>query len=125
MSAVYPKFKQEILGTLVSSTIKAALIKSAASYNAGHDFLDDIIADVIATAIVTGKSVTDGVFDAGDVLFSGVAPGNTYDGAVLYIDTGVNSTSRLICWLDGPLLSTNGGNVTLEFSNSASKIFAL
>lgn len=125
MSAVYPLYRDYIMAALVSGTVKAALMKSSASYNAAHDFLDDISADVLATAAVTGKSVTSGVFDAGDITFSSVATGNTGDAVVLYFDSGVESTSRLIAWIDCNALSTNDGNINVTWSNGDTKIFAL
>jgi hypothetical protein len=125
MSAVYPAYKESLLSALTSGTVKAALMKSSAAYNAAHDFYDDISADVLATVTVTGKSVTAGVFDAGDVTFSAVAGGNTGDAIVLYIDSGSAATSRLIAWIDGNSLSTNGGNITVTWSNGDSKIFAI
>jgi hypothetical protein len=125
MSAVYPALKDNIMAGLVSGTMKAALMKAAASYSPAHDFYDDISADVVATATVTGKSVSSGVFDAGDVLFADVTTGETVDAVVLYLDTGTPGTSRLVAWIDGASISTNGGNITVTWSNGAAKIFAL
>lgn len=126
MSNVYPRFKESMLTTaLMSSTVKVGLIRVAGGYDPSHDFLDDVATHVIASVMLTGKSVTDGVFDALDVTFVGLPAGDTFDAAVIYIDTGTPATSRLVHWVDGNTLSTNGGNVSIAWPNDATKIFKI
>lgn len=98
---------------------------------ATHNFLSDITAGArIATSPnLAGKTSTDGVADATDPVVTAVT-GATVEIAVIYYDTGVASTSPLICLLDsatvtGLPFTPNGGDVTFQFSNDANKIFKL
>lgn len=124
MSALYTSYKNRMLAELLSGTVKAALMPASASQNMAHDFYDDISASVVATATLSGKSVTAGVFDATDVVFPNVPAGAAVDAVVLYIDTGDPATSPLIGWMDGVSLTPNGANITATFPNDANKIIA-
>ncbi len=133
MSALYPKFKQALLegtlgtGGLVSLTVKVALIDTADEvYLATDEFYSQVTAaGVVGTpATLTSKTFTDGVFDAADVSFAGVT-GDSVEAAILYVDTGTPTTSRLIAFLDGFTVTPNGGSINLVWSDLASRIFAL
>lgn len=114
MSNVYPTFKQHVLETaLMSSTVKIALIRTAGGYDPAHDFLDDVSANVVASVTLTGKSVTGGVFRSSNATLPGLVAGDTFDAAVIFIDTGTAGTSRVVAWLDGNTLTTNGGSVVV------------
>jgi hypothetical protein len=68
------------------------------------------------------------VFDGDDVTFTAVAGGATINYLVIYQDTGTPGTSRLIACIDtatGIPLSTNGGDITIQWDNGANKIFKL
>jgi hypothetical protein len=77
---VFPKAKQGFLDGSIdpdTATIKAALVRGY-TYNAAHDFMDDVTGSGGGTIVATspalaGKTVTDGVFDANDTAFSAVA----------------------------------------------------
>lgn len=62
-------------------------------------------------------------FTADDITFAEVPVGGAY-GLVIYLDTGVAATSRLLAWLDRrgdttPLqATTNGGDVTIRFASN-------
>lgn len=90
--------------------------------------LDDIAAGArIATEALTTKTATRGVADADDVTFTSVT-GDTYEAIVLYKDTGTESTSTLIAWYDnvtGLPATPSGGNVAINWSNGADRIFRL
>ncbi len=123
MSDIYPKYKEELLNdgtaatSLVSSNIKHALVTSA--YNSADKFLSDLTGVVTSTTTpvnMTGKTVTNGVFNCDDWSWPSVAGGSTVIGVVTYIDTGTATTSMLCAYLDstnvsGLPLSTNGGDV--------------
>lgn len=116
---------------LTADTIKAQLV-DAADYtvNAATDTaLDDIAAGArVATAITLGtKSVTGGVFDAADGTFT-TATGDEAEALVIYKDTGVESTSTLIAYIDsatGLPVTPNGGNITVTWDSGSNKIFKL
>ena len=86
-------------------------------------------AAVIGTAVtLTSKSITGGVFDAADVVFTLVAPGANVKFVVLYVDTGVAGTSSLLYLVDtatGLTMATNGGDITIQWDNGANKVVSL
>lgn len=128
---LYPLGAQKILGAvnLSTDTIKAALLSDAYTYSAAHEFLSDVSANVIGTAVtLTSKSITGGVFDAADVVFTLVAPGANVKFVVLYVDTGVAGTSSLLYLVDtatGLTMATNGGDITIQWDNGANKVVSL
>ena len=93
------------------------------------DHLDDIpVAARVATSPnLASKTTTDGVADAADVTFS-LVTGDQSEAIVIYQDTGVESTSKLIAFIDtatGLPVTPNGGDITVQFDNGANKIFKL
>lgn len=132
-NAIYPKYKEAILGggantDLLTGTVKVALVDTGVyTYNAADQFLTSLTG-VVGTAQTIGatKSVTDGLFDGGDVTFTSVT-GNSVEALVIYIDTGTAGTSRLVAYIDtsvtGLPVSPNGGNITITWN--ASGIFQL
>lgn len=133
-NALYAKAKQALLGAdidLAVDNIKVVLVDT-------NDYTpniatDDALADIPAGARIatsgnlTGKSITDGVFDADDITFSSVI-GDEAEALVIYKDTGVEGTSTLIAYIDtgtGLPITPNSGNIILQWSGSLTKIFAL
>lgn len=129
---LYPKGKTRILKAQVDfelDDIKVAMVSSGYTYNSAHEYYTDLGANVLSTDILlSGKSVTDGAFDANDVTWTAVAAGSTAKALVLYRDTGTPSTSPLLLYLDnitGWPLATSGGNITVTWDNGGFKIFSL
>jgi hypothetical protein len=131
-NALYPKAKEAFLNaaiSMASNTITIALIDTGVySYSTSHEYRSDISnSAVISTATLSNKTITSGVFDADDATFTSVTGANC-EALILYADTGVQGTSRLIAYIDSatglPILP-NGGDITVAFSSGASKIFAL
>ena len=115
---------------LVSDTIKVVLVDTA-DYTvdlAAHDFLNDVPAGArVATATLGSKAVTGGAFDAADVTFSTVT-GDPSEALIIYKDTGTESTSPLIMYIDtatGLGVTPNGGDITVTWDNGANKIFKI
>lgn len=131
---IYPKYKEALVQgganiSLSSGNVKAILVDLADyTYSAAHDFLDDVpVAARVATSPnFTTKTTTNGLFDADDIVFSTVS-GDQSEALIIYIDTGVESTSRLVCLLDtgvtGLPVTPNGGNINVAWN--ASGIFQL
>lgn len=114
-----------------SDTIKAQLVDTGAyTLNAGsHEFLSDVAAGARIGSAVTlsGKSATGGACDAADATFTAIS-GTTIEAIVLYKDTGVDSTSPLIAYIDtatGLPITPNGGDIITAWDNGANKIFKL
>lgn len=120
-NAIYPKYKEALLNgsantDMSAGTVKAALVDTGTyTYSATHEFLSSLTG-VVGTAVTLGtKTFTDGAFDSADPTWSAVS-GSTVEAIVLYIDTGVAGTSRLVAYIDsgqtGLPVTPNGGDIT-------------
>ena len=114
-----------------TNTIKMVFVDEAddAIDLAADDNLDDRAAAsrVATSSALTSKTVAAGVADAADHTVSAVA-GDQFESIDFFKDTGVESTSRLICNIDtatGLPCTPNGGDITIQFDNGANKIFKL
>ena len=114
---------------LTSDTIKVALLSDAYTYSASHEFLSDVSASALNTAqTLASKTVTGGVFDAADSVYTAVTAGANARYLAIYKDTGVAGTSPLIHYVDtvtGLPMATNGGDITVQWDNGSYKIFSL
>ena len=132
-NALYTKGKEKILSGAINfatDTLKVALVKNDYAQNLTTDeFYSSISASVLNTDQTLGtKTVTGGAFDAADVTWAAVAAGAVTEGVVIYKDTGSPATSPLIAYIDtitGFPLTTNGGDITVQWDNGAYKIFSL
>lgn len=96
---------------------------------ATDQFLSDITAGarIFTSGNLASKTVTGGVFDAADVTVTAVT-GASIESLVIYKDTTVAGTSPLVVFIDtatGLPFTPNGGDLTIQWDNGASKIFAL
>lgn len=134
-NALYPIWKSALLqasaNSALTGTVRVVLIDAADyTYSAAHDFLDDVPAGarVCSPQTLTTKTYTDGVFDADDVTFP-TCSGDQSEALLIYIDTGVESTSRLVAYLDtgftGFPITPSGGNITITWSSGSDRIFRL
>ena len=133
-NALYDKGREAFLaGDLDwdANTIKVYLI-DAADYTVNlstDQFASDIpgAAKVATSAALSSKTTTAGVADAGDFTFTAVT-GDPSEALVIWQDTGVQGTSRLIAYIDsatGLPVTPNGGDITVTWDNGANKIFKL
>lgn len=113
-----------------SDTIKLMLMSNTYTFDNTEEHIDDLAAgeELVATnytaggATLSGKSVTvvgSAVqIDASDPTFSslGGASNDTIIGGIVYKDTGTPATSKMIYFLDSNDVTTNGGNITFNFS---------
>lgn len=132
---IYKKAKESFLKgeiNLYSDTIKVLILNNTYTPNANADqFVSDITASSIEdrSAGLSNKSVTDGVFDADDIIISDYS-GNSFNAVALYLDTGSDASSRLIAYIDTstglPFSSVNVESpITIVWDNDSSKIIAL
>ncbi len=96
---------------------------------ASDAFFSDILAGarIATSAAFTNRQVTSGVADAADVTLTAVT-GASFESIVIYKDTGTETTSRLIAFIDtatGLPCTPNGGDITIQWDNGANKIFKL
>jgi len=114
-----------------ADNIKVVLVDSAdyTPDTATDQFLSDILlaGRVATSANLTTKTTTNGVADADDVTLSSVT-GDQSELIVVYQDTGVEGTSRLIALVDtatGLPVTPNGGDIQIQWDAGADKIFKL
>jgi len=114
-----------------SDNIKVVAVDSADyTLNATtHAFLSDIAAGgrVATSGNLASKTTTAGVADADDVLLTAVT-GDPFEAIVIYKDTGVAATSQLIAYIDtatGLPATPVGDNITIQWANTANRIFKL
>ena len=132
-NALYNSGKQALLRgelNLQDAPIVAALVSTGYTFDTNlHTNTTSITPHILGTPqTLTGKSTTNGVFDAADVTFLALAAGTTARAVVLYRDTGVADTSTLVAFIStisGFPLATNGGDVTIQWDNGAFRIFSL
>lgn len=130
---IYNSAKTKLLNgniDLDTDTIKVALVTSSYTPDQdSHDFFDDVTDEVSGTgysgggAALANKTVTQdntnnrGVFDADDATWT--TSTITARGAVLYKDSGVASTSPLICYFDFTSdKSSTAGDFTIQWNAS-------
>lgn len=113
--------------------IKCVLVDTddyTADISAGGDrHLSDIPsgARVATSGNLTNKTTTGGVADADDVTFSSVS-GDESEALVIYQDTGSESTSRLIAYIDtatGLPVVPSGVDIKVTWPNGSNRIFKL
>lgn len=131
-SGMYALGREGFLGGDIdwdANNIKVTLIDSA-DYVVNlstHDFYNDVTAPgrVATSGNLASKTKTNGTADAADVTFSAVT-GDQSEALVVWADTTVESTSRLIVYIDtgtGFPVTPNGGDITVQWD--AAGIFTL
>ena len=131
-NALYSKAKEAFLNgsiNMAANTVTIALVDTGVyTYSASHQFRNEVSnSAVISSTTLANKTITNGVFDADDATFSSVTGANC-EALIIFTDTGIQTTSRLVAYIDSatglPILP-NGGDITVAFSSGSSKIFAL
>lgn len=127
-NAIYPKWKEAILNggsnVALNGTVRATLVDLADyTYNATHEFITSVPAGgrVATVTLSSGKTYTNGLFDAADVTFPTVT-GDPSEAIILWIDTTVEATSRLVAFFDtgvtGLPVTPNGGDINIVWNVS-------
>ena len=140
-NAVFPKAKEGFLDgsiDLDTAVIKVALVRGY-TYSSSHTSVSDVTGASgtlhATSAALTGKTVTNGVFDADDVTFT-TPVANTNDHSLLIFQSSAaaggadvaSSSQRLIAWIDtgaGIPIKPVGGDITVVWDSGANKIFSL
>jgi hypothetical protein len=131
-NAIYPLYKQTILGAatntnLSSGTVKVALVDTSTyTYSAAHQFYSSVTGVVGTPQTITTRTIVNGLFDGDDVTYTSVT-GNSVEALIIYVDTGTAGTSPLVAYIDtgvtGLPVTPNGGNISIAWN--ASGIFQL
>lgn len=103
---------------IVGNTIRLSLIRTADGYTPDQalDEFYNVIPGLAVKAVsdpLSNKTFVGGVFKADDTTFQAVPAGGACDGIVIWHDTGIPATSRLLAWID----SYNGLPVTPDGVN--------
>ena len=113
----------------MTDTIKVILVDTGAytPQTAVHQYLADIsiAARIAGPVTLTSKTTTGGAADGADVTFTSVT-GPSIEAIVIYIDTGTESTSPLVAFIDtatGLPITPNGGDIIVTWGNGVNKIF--
>lgn len=135
---LYDKGRQHFLQgdiVILTDNIKLALVRTGVGHyvvsQSTDEFLGVAIAagDIVArTANLGTKTSTAGVFNAANTVFAAVAAGAACGAVVLFDDSGVDNTSKLIAYIDnyaGLPVTPNGSDINVSFPTDSNKIFKL
>lgn len=123
---LFPAYKEARLDSSAPnlSAVDIVIVATDSTYvrSDTHDFLDDVLGSaIIATSpALTGVDITDGTLDADDTDLGAPAGGDTIAQLLYVVDTGVDSTSRLLAYTDEDAsaaslaISTNGETISLS-----------
>lgn len=113
----------------MTDTVKVILVDTGAytPQTSVHQYLSDIptSARIAGPVTLTAKATTGGAADAADVTFTAVT-GASIEAIIIYVDTGTESTSPLIAFIDtatGLPITPNGGDIIVTWDNGTNKIF--
>ena len=123
-NTLFDKARQRFLEAQINwmtDTIKCILVDTGAytPQTAIHEHLADIplIARIAGPVTLTAKATTGGAADAADATFTSVS-GASIEAIVIYSDTGTESTSPLIAYIDtatGLPITPNGGDIIVTW----------
>lgn len=129
---LYDKAKEGLLGgsfVFASDDIRWMLVKSTYTYTSTHQFIADMTPGTNdngrMAAGLTGKTVTNGVFDATDDSLTATAA-SACNALILYKHTGSDATARLIGYYSVSAFTPAASQVIdIVHDNGANRIFAL
>lgn len=135
-NALYTKAKQGLISGLIdldTAVIKCVLVRGYTPSLSTHTFVSEVTGTLVGTPqTLTSVSVADGVFDAADVTFTSVPAGAACPYILIYQASAVgggsdvaSSSQRVIALIDDAPVTPNGGDISIVWSNGASKIFSL
>jgi hypothetical protein len=126
-NAIYPLYKQALLDgsanvDINDLTVKVALVDTGVyTYSAAHEFLTSLTGVVGTAQTIANTTVANGLFDGDNVTYLTVT-GLPVEALVIYIDTTVAATSRLVAYIDsgvtGLPVTPNGGDITVTWNVS-------
>jgi hypothetical protein len=121
------EFWKGTLGDITSAgiNVKVRLMRvSAYTFSQAHQFASSlpaaIVTDVtLGTKTANGAGATPGCLDGADCTFVAVPSGAAIDCLCAYKDTGTPATSPLLFYIDGFTVTPNGGDITIQWQNTA------
>ena len=142
---LYSKFKQALLNKEVdldTDQLRAVLIRTVAGAGAGGNtvYTPNLATDANLSAVPNNAycraatvaitigtvTITDGVVDVPDIVWSAVASGDAIQGILIYDDAHANDIPILFTDQEsGQPIIPNGTDITAQIDNGASKLFAI
>lgn len=121
-----------------TAVIKIALVRGY-TFTASHKFVSDVTGAGGTLHVTSGalgtKTVTNGVADAADVVFTAPAANASNHGVLVFQSSAVTggadvaaTAQRVIAWIDtgtGFPIVPNGADITIAWDNGTNKIFKL
>lgn len=131
-NVLYDSGREGILDTTIDMTgdVRCVLVKSSYTFDAAHNFMDDIGTDDNGRSIaLSGKTYTAGVFDASDISLTATSA-VACEAVVLFQHTGNDATARLIAYIDTPtsglpFTPSASQTVNIVWDSGANRIFKL
>lgn len=117
--AIYPLTLAKLWQALIDAdggTVVCAALDSSYTYSASDEFADVVTSATLGTpATVSTKNFTAGVFTADNPSITGTSGGDVIVSLVYFIDTGTDSTSPLLVFVDengdgSPISYVSDGN---------------
>lgn len=132
-NALYNEGREDFLGGTIdwdTDDIRVMLVKTGYTFNAAHDFLDDVATsyDNGRTAAIQSPTIVGGVADAADISLvatSAVA----CDALVIYKYNVADAAAELIAYINSatglPFTPAASQTVNITWDSGANKIFKL
>lgn len=128
----YDKGKKALIDWLITQDVRVGLFTSSYTPAVNDDFLNNITANELSVAGYARQTLasmaatqddanTRAYFTANNNVWASLTAGQTIGWAVTYINTGVDSTSKLIgAYQITPATPTNGSSFTVTWAAGAS-----
>ena len=132
-SSLYDNYRAEALQGLRtpgSETVKVFAVSNAYTFSAAHTAVNDVTAAMrMHTSVaLSSKTFTAGVFDAADLTLTAASSASAINALSLYTEAGSSASSTLMVYIDtgtGFPVTTNGGNIIVQWDGGANKIYKL
>ena len=111
--------------TSAGVVVKCRLMRvSAYTFSQAHQFASSLPAAIVTDATLgtktaNGQGAAPGCLDAADCTYLLVPAGAAIDCLAVFIDTGTPGTSKLLFYIDGFTVTPNGGDITVQWQNTA------
>lgn len=122
---LYPGYRSNNID-FTSATVRAILVNASVSYDRTHQFVSSVVAGELTPSTrptLASKTRTDNgsnawVFDAADLTFPTITNALTANAIILYQFVTNDADSRLMVYVDGTNITTNGLDVVAQFNAS-------
>lgn len=113
----------------VSDNVAVLLVGNTYTFDESHEFVSNISDEAVndtgsgyarqslaSKTITLNTSANAVVFDCADISYTAITTTNTLAGAIIYKDSGTDSTSDLVAFIDFADIVTNGSDIDLQIN---------